>query len=385
VSVSDAIEPASRGGGPIFIVGAMGSGTTLIRLILDSHPDIAIAQETGFIRAVLANQWIPFWKFGGEWYERIGMTEAELNAEVRQFYDGLFTRFAQRQGKQRWGDKTPYHLWHIPTIAEVFPDAVFVAMVRHPGAVAASLHDRFGYPWGQAVNHWVRSGLETIRRATELGPRVAICRYEDLVLDTEAVLRELVDWLGVEWSPDLLEHHRVQSERGTPGQVEGQTRSDEPIDASRISRKWVSLMEPAGEVLLRRHAAKQARFFGYDVDSADPPAPIVPEGSGRRLLLTGDELVARQEALGIKGWGRWPRPSMKNQQLRPRRAEVIDRTKKNRKRNKAKGTRPAAAGGGKTPSPAATSTIARAVFNRLPEPQRRRIARFVGRAGSRQS
>ncbi len=46
--------------GPIFIIGAMGTGSTLLRLMLDSHDDIAIPQETGFMRAYNAHQYIPF-------------------------------------------------------------------------------------------------------------------------------------------------------------------------------------------------------------------------------------------------------------------------------------------------------------------------------------
>ena len=60
------------------VIGSMGSGTTLLRLMLDSHPNIMIAQETGFLRAAQAQYFIPFWKFGGEWLSRIGMEEPEL-------------------------------------------------------------------------------------------------------------------------------------------------------------------------------------------------------------------------------------------------------------------------------------------------------------------
>ena len=58
----------SPGGKPIFIVGPMGSGTTLLRLIVDSHDDIAVAQETSIMRAYLAHRWIPFHRHGGDWY-----------------------------------------------------------------------------------------------------------------------------------------------------------------------------------------------------------------------------------------------------------------------------------------------------------------------------
>jgi Sulfotransferase family len=120
--------------GPIFIIGAMGSGSTLLRLILDSHDNIAIARETGFMRAYNAHQFIPFKWSGRNWAKRLGWSRAELDAELGRFYDRIFMRNVERQGKQRWGDKTPYHTWHVDDMARVFPDAVFVGIVRHPGA-----------------------------------------------------------------------------------------------------------------------------------------------------------------------------------------------------------------------------------------------------------
>ena len=71
---------ARMDGGPIFIVGSMRSGSTMLRLILDSHPRIAIGGETGFMGALLATQLIPGWKHGAEWFGRIGWTE-------QQYYD----------------------------------------------------------------------------------------------------------------------------------------------------------------------------------------------------------------------------------------------------------------------------------------------------------
>ena len=94
-------------GKPIFIVGPMGSGTTLMRLIVDSHDNIAIAQETSIMRAYLAHKWIPFHRHGGDWYGRLGWSDDELDERMREFYAGMFERFAAGQGKKRWGDKTP--------------------------------------------------------------------------------------------------------------------------------------------------------------------------------------------------------------------------------------------------------------------------------------
>ena len=55
-------------GGPIFVVGSMRSGSTMLRLILDSHPRIAVPPETGFMGAVSATKRIPEWQFGEGWY-----------------------------------------------------------------------------------------------------------------------------------------------------------------------------------------------------------------------------------------------------------------------------------------------------------------------------
>ncbi len=368
--------------GPIFIVGAMGSGTTLIRLILDSHDNIAIAQETGFMRAILANKWIPFWKFGGEWYGRLGWSEEELDVELAAFYNRLFQRFAEQQGKQRWGDKTPYHMWHMPQASRVFPDAVFVAIVRHPGAVASSLHDRFKYDWPKSVGHWVRSNLELLHRAPDLGDRLAVLRYEDLVLDPEPVLRELVEWLGEPWTPRVLEHHVVHTQRGTPAKVEGHTRSDEPIDVSRIS-KWQSAIDAEGRRVLAREAEQLAQLFGYDVNDAQTVQPLIPTTPDRSHLLTGDDLAQRQATLRMHDFGPWPRPSMANQMLQPRKYEVVAKKKANAKKANAKKS------GGARPTPATDGVdsharrAVKAAVARLTEPARGQIKKLAKVAPSR--
>lgn len=367
--------------GPIFIVGAMGSGTTLVRLILDSHDSIAIAQETGFMRAVQANKWIPFWKFGGAWYGRLGWSEEELDAELSIFYDRLFQRFAQQQGKNRWGDKTPYHTWHMPQAARVFPTAAFVAIVRHPGAVSSSLHDRFNYSWPKAVNHWVRSNLELVRRAEDLGERLAILRYEDLVLDPEPVLRELLEWLGEPWSPRVLEHHVVHSERGTPANVEGDTRSDEPIDVSRIS-KWAGTIDDKGRRVLRDKADALAGFFGYDVDDAVSIEPLLPTTTQqRRHLLTGEDLVNRKAERGITDFGPWPVASLANQPLKPQKLEVALKSLSGKTSKNPPGT-PDTQGSSKRPASSGSGTqrAAKAAIDRLPDPARRRVIALAKKA-----
>lgn len=296
---------------PVFIVGAMGSGTTLVRLILDSHTNLALAQETGFARALLANEWIPFWNQGGEWYGRLGWSRAELEAQMQQWYGELFSRFAQQRGATRWGDKTPMHTWHIPLLARVFPAASFVATVRHPGAVAASLQKRFGYARSSTVRHWVTWNTELVYQGSRLGERFTVLRYEDLVSDPEPVLRELVARLGEPWQDQLLSFHEVHQRRGTARTVEGQTRSDQPIDASRAAR-WTDELDRESRRKLQR-SQPLAELLGYDLASPQPFRPLAP---GDRRLASGDDLAALVAATSGIDWKRRARPRLENRRLK---------------------------------------------------------------------
>jgi hypothetical protein len=299
-------------GGPVFVVGVMGSGTTLMRLVLDSHPNLAIAQETGVARLLLANEWVPFWKFGGEWYGRLGLQPEDLDVELRAFYGGLFERFATERGATRWGDKTPFHTWHIARLSRVFPDAVFIGTVRHPAAVASSLHDRFGYSWEAAIQRWMRSTKELILRGSQLDGRMALCRYEDLVTQPELVVPELISWLNEPWSDEVLSFHEVHRQRGTAREVEGLTRSDRPMDASRIAQ-WTNSLDADVSRLLRRTAAL-ATLLGYDLEQPMPVAPLGSSSPGG--IATGasiEGLITRSSGVT---W-RSRRPTLENRELRP--------------------------------------------------------------------
>ncbi len=285
----------TAGGGPVFLVGSMRSGSTMLRLILDSHPSIAIGPETGFMRAVQATKEIPNFTPGRGWYRQLGWTDEEFDARLREFYDGTFRRYAAEQGKPRWGEKTPFHTGHIAAMADLFPDSVFVGIVRHPGAVARSLEKNFHYTFADAVSYWAGTNLDLVRGGAALGARFALCRYEDLVSDSEPVLRSLTEFLGEPWSPDLLAHHQVQREKGAPRVTNGSTVTRDPIDAARAER-WADTMAAEDSQALAE-VSQLAAFFGYD--PLDPH--VSPFGWGEPVVkhaVLGDLLADRWARLG---------------------------------------------------------------------------------------
>ena len=274
--------------GPVFVMGSMGSGTTITRLMLDTHPNLMIARETGFMRALMANYHIPFWQFGDVWLDRIDMTEAELDEAVRRFYDDVFGKAAAKQGARRWGDKTPFHVHHMKRAARIFPDAQFVATVRHPGAVANSMK-RFGWNWKAGIRTWLNSNQAMVDSGIELGDRFFLIRYEDLVSDTRAVMEEVLAFLGEPWDDRVLSHHEQQS-----GRAEGGTRAEEPVDTARIAR-WA---DSASQVQMRRlntRTAGLAPLFGYQPTDPLPAAPLSDKTDA--IGMTGVQLGQKYEEL----------------------------------------------------------------------------------------
>lgn len=281
---------------PIFVVGTQRSGSTLFRLVLDAHPHISISEETGFMAGLAATRQIPNWQHGRGWFQRIGWGEEEFDERLRQFYAGLFERHALAQGKKRWGEKTPFHSGYMAQMAAVFPDAVFVGIVRHPGAVVHSLVGKFHYRPAEAADYWSSTNREILRRGLELGEdRFSLLRYEDLVQDTEGTLRELLDWLDEPWSDDVLRHNEVHAARGAPRIAAGNTRTRDPIKAD-LGDRWAEAASGAEREELRVRTGELAGFFGYDPGTPGTAGPLLAvEGSGRHRLLTGGALRRWQD------------------------------------------------------------------------------------------
>jgi Sulfotransferase family len=284
---------------PIFIVGTMRSGSTLFRLVLDAHPRIAISEETGFMGAVAATKRIPNWHRGEGWFERIGWTEDELDARLREFWSGMFERHALAEGKQRWGEKTPFHSRHMSSMATVFPDAVFVGIVRHPGAVVHSLMRKFHYGIADAAAYWDVTNREILRRGVELGAdRFALVRYEDLVQQPKETLLELFEWLDEPWSDDVLHHNDVQAARGAPLISAGGTRPRDRITPE-LADRWAEVLPAQERELLIQRTGAVAALLGYDAARPGTAGDLgMGDSENQTRLLTGAALDRRLRAAG---------------------------------------------------------------------------------------
>ena len=216
-----------------FVVGSGRSGTTVLRAMLDSHPELAVPPEShfvaamaragygqgdafdtpAFLRDLAANRWYRRWELPDE-QVRAAVTAAAPQG-LADAVRAVYREYAATRGKPRYGDKTPPYVLNLPLLGGLFPEARFVHVVRDGRDVALSLLDvEFGpdsFP--EAVVWWRRSVSRGRAAGARLGPgRYREIRYEELVDDPEEVLRALCPFLGLDFDPAMLRYHERADE-----------------------------------------------------------------------------------------------------------------------------------------------------------------------------
>ncbi|MCD0451228.1 sulfotransferase [Actinocorallia sp. API 0066] len=184
---------------PVFLMSSVRSGSTLLRLILNSHPRVLAPHELHLRRIGVELKSPP----ARQAIEAFGHRRTDVE---HLLWDRLLHRELTRSGKDVLVEKTPSNVFAWWRLRQCWPDARFFFLIRHPLSIALSWHeaDPERRPMDEAVPHTLRF-MEAVEHCrTKLpGPTY---RYEDLVAEPEAVTRDLCAYLGVEWSPLMLEY-----------------------------------------------------------------------------------------------------------------------------------------------------------------------------------
>ena len=213
-----------------FVVGVNRSGTTLLRMMLDAHPELTIPPETHFVPELIAaaeskdpapetllatitgqREWGDFGLDEDELLERFRAIEP-LNAgdALRAFYSA----YAERAGKPRWGEKTPIYVKSMRKIERALPEARFVHVIRDGRDVALSIRDRAvkEHPIDRIAERWVRRISRAREQARHLAHYEEI-RYENLILDTRPTLERVCELFELPWDDALLNYHERSADR----------------------------------------------------------------------------------------------------------------------------------------------------------------------------
>jgi hypothetical protein len=200
----------------LFIIGSPRSGTTLLQVLLASHPQVASTVELTLFDQYLA-PFVKAWErekaVMREYGFRRGLPavwdEAELEQFLRDFleraYRGVLERFPECT---RLLDKNPVYSLHVHLIKRMLPTARFLHIIRDGRDVAASLKAATGLgfrleTFAAAGVMW-RDHVNAAREAAVYGADYLEVRYEDLVRDPMPRYQEILAFCGLNAEPGWI-------------------------------------------------------------------------------------------------------------------------------------------------------------------------------------
>lgn len=194
---------------PVFIMSPVRSGSTLLRSILNAHPDLHAPHEL-HVRRLTVGFGTPLARKA---MEALGHNQADLE---HMLWDRVLHRELVRSGKRTIVDKTPANAFAHARIAACWPDARFIFLLRHPSAILRSWRNARPYYSPEDLVADIVRYCEAVEEARgELdGPTV---RYEDLIADPAGTVRGLCDFLGVAFEEEMLDYGKAGTDSFAPG------------------------------------------------------------------------------------------------------------------------------------------------------------------------
>ncbi|HEY4128245.1 MAG TPA: sulfotransferase, partial [Gammaproteobacteria bacterium] len=198
---------------PVFLCGFPRSGTTLLDTMLGAHPALWVMEEQPAVQAMLDT----YIGFGLVYAEDLAHLAPAQLAALRAAHQRS-SRDAGWDGAKGLIDKSPFGTAHLGLIQQVFPGAPVVFMARHPCDVVLSCFmNSFEINSGTVHFTALESAVELYCGVMELWAlyrerlpmQQLTVKYEQLIAEPERSLHQLLDFLGVPWSPAVLEHARA--------------------------------------------------------------------------------------------------------------------------------------------------------------------------------
>lgn len=293
---------------PIFLVGCVRSGTTLLRLMLDHHPEIAFDSEFEYsVEQIGSRGDLPDL---GRYHQYLATNRIFLDAkrviDPDLDYRGLVQSFLQQKRDQ--ADKpligaTVHHGFE--HLLKIWPDARFIHLVRDGRDVSLSIE---AYGWSgssyTAADWWVKAerDWDNLRRQLPKERYIEV-RFEDLILESEDTLNHICWFLGIDYSEEMLSY------------PSGTTYA---LPSSSRCYAW-RFADPASIALMEARLGRMLIRCGYDWSGLPVPAITLNEHQQlkraarikqirRRLtergpLLFAAELLGRRAGLApLKRW-----------------------------------------------------------------------------------
>ncbi len=278
---------------PLYVIGRQHSGNTMLATLLGRHPAMyaftgegtffehrgAIRQDEDpvprVVREIANGADPPLPPDVREALTRFLRGQHGPEASVPELYVHGKEKVAASEGADRWVQKATSYVFHVDDILRALPSARLIFLLRNPLDLGASLKRRDGwYRVLRMIWGWNRG----VRLAHRWGDdeRVQLVRYEDLVRESESVLREVCSFAGLTFDEALLKVPHVNRSE-TPYNTDS---SATGLDDSRVYY-YRDVLSPEEEAVVRTWA---------DTDRLRSAYPDLPDSrehrSARQIGLT---------------------------------------------------------------------------------------------------
>jgi len=206
---------------PIFILSCGRSGSTLLRYIIDTHPDICCPPELGLAALCSRLRHVYYYTLG---QASGSFDEAEKQqlvlAAVKSNVSDIMMSYANAKNKKRWCEKSPDNLDFLDVLIEVFPEAKYICLYRNCLDVIHSLLEvrRFGFLFDETyyvhrnpqnlvaafAEYWSNNTEKLLWLERERAAQCFRVTYESLVTNPAMVAAQLFAFLEISWEESLL-------------------------------------------------------------------------------------------------------------------------------------------------------------------------------------
>ncbi|WP_153009732.1 sulfotransferase family protein [Mastigocoleus testarum] len=251
----------------VFVVGAPRSGTTLMFSVLASHPAFSfIERETFFFvpRNVLDLEcYTRLSNFGGPTKQEI-KDIFKASSNLVELYDNVADLIKQRDRKQRFLEKTPFHVLYLKFLINHFPNAKFIHMIRDGRDCYLSskrLAAHYHKPLSKEATLW----CDSIKARQSLGEsrQIIDIRYEEFTHKPLEITQKIMNFLGEDFLEEQVKTTSYSKTKMFAGES-GHERLKQPIKPSSIGQ-WREKMTSEEINLFQNIAGSQLKQFNYEV------------------------------------------------------------------------------------------------------------------------
>ncbi|WP_184957962.1 sulfotransferase family protein [Nonomuraea endophytica] len=280
---------------PIFVIGCPRSGTTMLQLMLHSHPRIAVPPETRFLvpayyrrrifgdlRVASARQALAQW-IATDKNTKFRELKIDKDEYVQESADGpgslgsvigtAFRMYADRFGKARWGDKRPSYVKQVDLLLRLFPDAQFVHLIRDGRDCVSSLKEM---PWYtldsfHAVSTWAEA-MDAGAKLRKSMPEDSYyeLRYEDLTEDPTTEMKKLCHFLEEDFDQAMLSP-REAAQVAVPVHKVWHSNTHGEVTKSRVG-SWSTRLEDWEIALCEQVLGERLEAMGYELSGTEKAA-----------------------------------------------------------------------------------------------------------------